>query len=407
MSSLFSKKIVIILLATLIGLSFCGMVAGGIYLYTSSIAPGDGEGDPEYEILVNEYIEIFADRTFRLTPTLVDGDGNEVSGRFIYAFDSDRITIDRDGYVTVVKNVGGEIPIKITERKTGVEKSIVLCIISELDGVLEVRLDGERASDGTVMQMGSEYVFEVITLPSTVEIADYFKFTVTDASGAEKQVFEVSVEGNEIRLVPTGLGSGTMFFELENKDRNVKFRQSVAFSLALPDAKLTESVLAASEETLLEQSDVQAIERLVFPEDVTALSFDGVEALTGLKTVVFQAGEPVSVEKLSLVSEATVFRVNGLALYETYAASEDWKDRKELIYPYLEKTEGMTVEPWELPVVVYHNEDTYRLLNAAGDGSLPLLEMLGGTKVIHTPATADTYTYVSSLSPRLQADTRC
>ncbi len=404
MSSLFSKKFVIILLATLIGLSFCGMVAGGIYLYTSSIAPGDGEGDSEYEIRVDEYIEIFADREFRLTPVLLDRDGNETAGRFAYECNSDRITIDRDGYVTVVDNVGGEVEVKITERKTGLEKTVVLCIVSELDGVLEIRLDGERATDGTVMEIDTEYVFEVITIPSSVNVSDYLTLTVTDAAGEEKQVFDLIVEGNEIRLTPTGIGSGTLLFEMENKDRNVKFRQSVAFSLVLPDATLTNAVLAASEGTLLEREDLTTVERLIFPTEVTALSFDGVEHLTSLKAVVFQAAEQVTVEKLSLVPNATVFRVNGLELYETYAASEMWEDRKNEIYPYLEKTEGMTAEPWELPVVVYHNEESYRLLNAAGDGSLPLLEMLNGTTLIHTPSTAEVYTYISSASPRLQAD---
>lgn len=318
--------------------------------------------NPTYTIIVlnnvgNE-IDIYVHTDTDLHPVLETDDGQLIDALFNYEYDNNVVTISENGVITPLVTEATVTEIAVIELRTDTRKTFKVNIKDGLRYIGYIHDEnGEKVdlSAPQIFEIGESYSYKFDTTPSVVDLDRFFTCVVVDETDTEKNVFDISVEGNTITFTPTGVGEGILRMRFKNEDERFDKTYTVPFVISFPSEAFTQAILKTAEKSLLSVEELQALERIVFDENVNSFSAVKSDKLISLRTMVFESQEIVELD-LENVSENMVFRVNGLDLYEAYRSNEKWSNVSGRIYPYIDSVTDT--------VIVYHNEDTYTLADA-------------------------------------------
>lgn len=313
---------------------------------------------------VGNEIDIYVHTDTDLRPELVADNGQQIDALFNYEYDRNVVTISEHGVITPLVTEATVTEITVIELRTDTRKTFKVNIKDGLRHIGYIHDEnGEKVdlSAPQIFEIGESYSYKFDTTPSVVDLDRFFTCVAVDETDTEKNVFDVSVEGNTITFTPTGVGEGILRMRFKNEDERFDKTYTVPFVISFPSEAFTQAILKTAEKSLLSVEELQALERIVFDENVNSFSAVKSDKLISLRTMVFESQEIVELD-LENVSENMVFRVNGLDLYEAYRSNEKWSNVSGRIYPYIDSVTDT--------VIVYHNEDTYTLadtvLSASG-----------------------------------------
>jgi len=332
-----------------------------------------GQNDLDgYEIVIDDKINIYAGKDNTISPYLIDKDGTVVDSRFDFTPSCNDIIISYDGKITIHNIPPEDITVLITERNTGIQKTIRLVfIIEELSKVTAISgTDGKPVSEINNFKTGENITLNVITnLGTSMTIEPYCSINAVDDQGNNKKIFEPSYSNNQITLHAVGFGKGTLSIEIKNASGEKLYDFSVPFSIELQDAGLFNRILEDNKASAVGKDDLQSIS--IVRVDDTIHDLTELSLLENLKTVVVEPNQLVAFKG----SAASYYYRVPAKLYEMYYTSAEWSELKERLIPFVNSLDER--------YVIYHSDKvkelSYELID--GDFSLQTLSLAGYTNI--------------------------
>lgn len=331
----------------LVGVLVVGILVGGLVLNSLHNARKPLIEEETFEIIVDDEINIYTGQDNSIYPCVISNNGTVKPGRFDYTVTvngqaSNDITIDSDGNVKINKIPSGSTCAIITDRNTGSTKTIKLNIIEKLESVLGIIApDGNLVLGPQELVVNNTYAITIVTVPNGKPIGDYCTVKVLNAEGEEKEIFDVSYDGDKVLLTVQGIGEGTVYFNVVNDDNQNIHESHIEFVSSLDDKELTQRILTQQNKTLIDKNDVKSIKEFVV--DKTIKDLDGLEFLSELKTIYIEGDQVLAFENASSEFE---YRVSEAAYYSYYNSSA-WQELNKQLYPYDSEKSGV--------YVVYHS----------------------------------------------------
>ena len=338
----------------------------------------------QFEILIRDTISIDVYQpNNRLEPQLMNRLGDIVESRFKYEPSSDDIEISFEGIITI-KNIPQEdVTVLITERNTGVQKTVTLCFV---DGINEVSAisdtNGREIKRLDNLVIGESYTMNIVTNQGDIEIEQYCEVHAESSGQRVDSVFEVSFDKSHMTVKALGIGSGDLSVSVYDNSGNVVYSTDIPFSITMNDHDLSEAILNAENKKLLSADMLSDIDHVVVSKnvkDLAELSF-----LPNLKSVVIEENEPIVFKN---INENYFYRVPELA-FESYYLNQSWSAVQGRLIPY----SGVYNEKY----IIYHSSKGDDLFFAAvgQDFSLADLSIPGYQHQGWTDASNVTYTDV-------------
>ena len=331
----------------LVGVLVVGILVGGLVLNSLHNARKPLIEEETFEIIVDDEINIYTGQDNSIYPCVISNNGTVKPGRFDYTVTvngqaSNDITIDSDGNVKINKIPSGSTCAIITDRNTGSTKTIKLNIIEKLESVLGIIApDGNLVLGPQELIVNNTYAITIVTVPNGKPIGDYCTVKVLNAEGEEKEIFDVSYDGDKVLLTVQGIGEGTVYFNVVNDDNQKIHESHIEFVSSLDDKELTQRILTQQNKTLIDKNDVKSIKEFVV--DKTIKDLGGLEFLSELKTIYIEGDQVLAFENASSEFE---YRVSEAAYYSYYNSSA-WQELNKQLYPCDSEKSGV--------YVVYHS----------------------------------------------------
>lgn len=343
------KKLTLILSIVLTVVLMAGVGIG--YKFLSDAQPETLEPDDvvKHEIIVDDEIKVYVGQKNYISPYLISNDGTVETARFDYASSCDAISVGFDGLITIQSIPDEDVYINISERNTGTSKRIKLNIIQSLESVL-----GLIAPDGNLIQgpqklvAGNTYALSVITEPNGMSIENYCTVTTTDSSGASKEVFNISYDGDKVLLTVVGIGKGKISVRVVNDNNDEIHYSNIEFESSMTDETLANKILQQSGKTLLSKGDLEQINSIVIDDSIVDLG--GLKALSNLSTVFIEGTEVLDFEDKQ---DTYWYRVPE-ALFYDYYTNEMWSSYQSKLLPFDNDLSGL--------YVVYHSDKATEVL---------------------------------------------
>ena len=329
--------------------------------------PSDTSGNT-YEIIISDVIQVYVWRDNQIVPQLVNDKGEVIDARYDYTSSSDDITISYDGYVTINSIPKEDVTVTITERNTGLQKSITLHFITDIQKVDAISNEnGEVATELNGLSYNGKTTLNVITDQTDADISSFCDIICTDKNGNEINAFDIEYNKNHILLTATGLGEGTLKIQINNSKGESLYQTCIPFSINWDEIALQNCVLNSVEKTFLSKEDIISIKSITIDEQVKLLL--EVENLSSLETIVIDSDE---VQEFIYDSEIYNYRVKE-HLYDDYYNHEFWANKQEDLIPY----KNSTSENY----IVYHSDRSTTMSVALLTNTLvfPVLEFDGYT----------------------------
>lgn len=284
----------------------------------------------EYDIVIDETVDVYIwEDVYRIEPKLMDNHGRVVESRFDYQISSSDIEISYDGYITIKNTPKEPISVTISERNTGTQKTIALNFVSDVTNVKAIAdLNGARVERMEDLVLTEDIVLSVISDQRNINIKDFLTIKVTDPSGNEKNVFDISFDKSNVTFKPIGIGDGEIYFEVVNGAGEKLYSSTVPFSISMKDSALSDAILAREKKALLSREELEAVDDIVIGSSVKSLS--ETRYMSSLDTVIIDGNEMLVFEN---APEDCYYRVKDL-LYIKYYASSEYSEFKDNIIPY-------------------------------------------------------------------------
>ena len=341
-----------------------------IMLVGCSVNDNPPPNTSEYEIMISDVIQVYVWKDNQIVPQLVNDKGEVIDARYDYVSSSDDITISYDGHITINSIPEDDVTVTITERNTGLQKSITLHFIADIQKVNAVSKEtGEVATELNGLSYNSKTTLNVITDQTDVDISSFCDITCTDENGNEVSAFEIEYDKNHILLTATGLGEGTLNIQINNSKGESLYQTSIPFSINWDEIALQNCVLNSVEKTLLSKEDITSIKSITIDEQVKLLL--EVEHLSSLETIVIDSSE---VQEFIYDSVIYNYRIKE-HLYDDYYNHEFWANKQGNLIPY----KNSTSENY----IVYHSDRSTTMSVALITNTLafPVLEFDGYTNI--------------------------
>lgn len=343
------KKITLILSIVLTVVLMAGVGIGYKLLSDAQLETTEPEDTVKHEIIVDDEIKVYVGQKNYISPYLISNDGTVETARFDYTSSCDAISVGFDGLITIQSIPDEDVFIKISERNTGTSKRIKLNIIQSLESVL-----GLIAPDGNLIQgpqklvVGNTYALSVITEPNGLSIENYCAVTTTDSSGAVKEVFNISYDGDKVLLTVVGIGQGRISIRVVNDNNDEIHYSNIEFESSMTDETLANKILQQSGKTLLSKGDLEQIDSIVIDNSIADLG--SLKALPNLSTVFIEGTEVLNFEDKQ---DTYWYRVPETLFYEYYS-NEAWSSYRSKILPFDDDLTGL--------YVVYHSDKATEVL---------------------------------------------
>ena len=193
--------------------------------------PSDTSGNT-YEIIISDVIQVYVWRDNQIVPQLVNDKGEVIDARYDYTSSSDDITISYDGYVTINSIPEEDITVTITERNTGVQKTITLKFIADIQKVDAVsKENGEIVTELNGLSYNGKTTLNVITDQTNIDISSFCNIICNDKNGNEINVFDIEYDKNHILLTAIGLGEGTLKIQINNSKGEILYQTIIPFRI--------------------------------------------------------------------------------------------------------------------------------------------------------------------------------
>lgn len=343
------KKLTLILSIVLTVALMAGVGMG--YKFLSDAQPEILEPDDvvKHEIIVDDEIKVYIGQKNYISPYLISNDGTVETARFDYASSCDSISVGFDGLITIQAIPDEDVYVNISERNTGTSKRIKLNIIQSLESVLGlIAPDGDLIQGPQKLVVGNTYALSVITEPNGLSIENYCTVTTTDSSGALKEVFNISYDGDKVLLTVVGIGKGKISIRVVNDNNDEIHYSNIEFESSMTDETLANKILQQSGKTLLSKGDLEQIDSIVIDNSITDLG--SLKALPNLSTVFI---EGTDVLKFEDKQDTYWYRVPETLFYEYYS-NEEWSGYQSKLLPFDDDLSGL--------YVVYHSEKATEVL---------------------------------------------
>lgn len=324
------KTITYILSILLAIVLFVGLFIGYKIIEKRQPTTEEVNPQPTHEIIVNDEIKIYVGQDNYISPYLISDDGTVEISRFDYSSSSDSVSVDYSGLVTLHSIPKEEVHVTITERNTGAKKTVKLNIIQSLESVLGlIAPDGNLIQGSQKLYAGYTYAISVITEPAGMSIENHCTVITSDHSGVQKQVFDISYDGDKVLLTVVGLGDGVISIRVVNdKQEEIYSSKDIEFHSAMTDETLTEKIIEQSGVELLSKDELEAISSIVVDESISDLA--SLKALPSLKTVLIDSESVLTFENLSADYS---YRVPE-ALFYDYCSNGFWTEYKNELIPF-------------------------------------------------------------------------
>lgn len=341
------NKFTAILSCILLALFF-GCVIGGVIAVLKFRVPVR----EEYNVMIPDEIELYADEQVSLAPYLINKNGETVQARFEYESSDPAVRISKDGLISVVSTPRNDVYITVKDKNTSAVTTVKVKVeegLKSVKGLVIRSSDGRRTAYTGKQKLelisGEKVTLEVITSGGNVEIEDFTSLAAVDVNGSEKHVFDCAYAENEIGLTAVGLGTGYLRLKLTDKRNGLLYDASVGFTITMPNAQLSRDVLAYADATLLSLSEIESMRTVAV--SATEIDLSELSGLKSLKTVVFTAGSEVVCTNIS-AGYNYCFKSE---LLSDYVNSEVWAEHVNRLFPYdNEYAEGDVY-------VVLHNDE--------------------------------------------------
>ncbi len=330
---------------------------------------GCGSKEPEpvenYEIIIDDIVNVYVDKNNTLLPSLVNSDGTIVDSRFDFTPSTEKISISYDGKITIHEIPTEDVTVLIAERNTGTQKTIRLVfVVEQLSKVTAIAgIDGKPVAAIEGMKIGEGITLNVITnLDSSVAIEPYCSISATDEQGNGKVIFEPTFSNNQITLRAIGFGRGTLVIEIKDSAGQKLYDFSVPYTISLQDSGLSNMVLESNSVSALGQNEMNTINVIKIDDTVENLS--ELSLFENLKTIVLNTNEVVRIDG---ISTSYVYRVPD-ELYNSYYESSEWNAVKDNLIPY-----DLSVDE---RYVIYHSDRVELLSYAIVDSGFALKTLM-------------------------------
>lgn len=372
------KSILNIIILAIYSLLVAVLIIGVAMLASASMkyeGPEQVENEKfeKHEIMFSDEMWLYVGQKAVITPYLMSTDGSLATTRFHYKSDCEQIKVDQNGTVEVLADPGKEATVTIEDKtKAGVTKEVKIKIVSSLSSVLGVLThDGHLITsvDSQKFILGTTYSLKVNTIPQGIDVEGLCYITVTDRSGVEKDAFEISYDKNNILLTPVGLGSGTFHIEIISKEGNKMYDGDMAFSIAMENSTISDTILAGSSETLMVGSDFDKVTKITI--DSSIKDMNNLSMLSKLKTVIIDSS---SVLSLKNINPAITYMVP-VSVFSRYCDSSTWSSHIGSVLPYNPSNSNTKY-------IVYHDtrDDSVECVTIGGNFTFKQFDNYNGQK---------------------------